>query len=297
MSRIFDALRRAGAEQSGLQYPDTMSVANEVLEPQEGEQAEAGAERSVTSQSSQPITPTISPEVQPDFPPVQAVIPPDGRAVFWTDPTGFAFEKFRFLNVRLREMRQIRPLKRLLITSSIPEEGKSLVSANITGALARKKDRVLLIDGDMRRPTLASALGIGRLEGLAEWLQGNSQLPSNIYHLREQGFWFMPAGSPPERPLELMQSGRLNLLMKQLSEIFDWVVIDSPPVLPLADTSVWMRISDGVLLVARQGTSERKQIERSLEMLNKEQLLGVVMNGSTSTDPKNYYQRYVKGPK
>src|SRR5581483_2943129 len=229
--------------------------------------------------------------------PVQAVIPPDGRAVFWTDPTGFAFEKFRFLNVRLREMRQIRPLKRLLITSSIPEEGKSLVSANITGALARKKDRVLLIDGDMRRPTLASALGIGRLEGLAEWLQGNSQLPSNIYHLREQGFWFMPAGSPPERPLELMQSGRLNLLMKQLSEIFDWVVIDSPPVLPLADTSVWMRISDGVLLVARQGTSERKQIERSLEMLNKEQLLGVVMNGSTSTDPKNYYQRYVKGPK
>jgi capsular exopolysaccharide synthesis family protein len=294
MSRIFDALRRAGMEQSGLQYPDTMSVVNEVLET--GPQVGTAVEPSTGLLEPQlQLTPSTLPlEAELDFPELEADIPADSRLVFWTQPSGLAFEKFRFLNVRLRELRQTRQLKRLLITSSIPEEGKTMVSANLTGALARKKGRVLLIDGDMRRPALASRFGLGPVEGLAEWLLGSSQKPGNIYHLKKQGFWFMPAGAPPERPLELMQSGRLHLLLNQLSDAFDWVVIDSPPLLPLADTSVWMRFSDGVLLVARQGISERSQLERSLEVLKKEQLLGLVMNSANSTDEKNYYQRYGK---
>ena len=189
-------------------------------------------------------------------------------------------------------MRQSRPLKKVLVTSTIPEEGKSLVSANLAGVLARRKERVLLIEGDLRRPTLADQLGLGRLAGLAAWLQGGLQTPSNIYHLGDPGFWIMPAGDPPANPLELMQSGRLSILMSQLANLFDWIIVDSPPLLPLADTTVWARLTDGTLLVTREGRTEKGPLQRGLEMIRKSDLLGVVLNGCTETDHDSYYQRY-----
>jgi Mrp family chromosome partitioning ATPase len=79
-------------------------------------------------------------------------------------------------------------------------------------------------------------------------------------------------------------------LMKQLASLVDWIIVDSPPLLPLADTTVWARMTDGVLLVAREGMSEKTQLERGLEILKKSDLLGVVLNGCS--DHRNYYQRY-----
>jgi Mrp family chromosome partitioning ATPase len=81
-------------------------------------------------------------------------------------------------------------------------------------------------------------------------------------------------------------------LLDQLSACFDWIIIDSPPILPLADTSVWTRIADGVLLVTREGTTQKRQLQRGLEALNQSKLLGVVFNSSTNADHSNYYQRY-----
>ena len=89
-----------------------------------------------------------------------------------------------------------------------------------------------------------------------------------------------------------MQSGRLSELLNQLTPQFDWIVIDSPPVLPLADTSVWTRLVDGVFLVAREGKTEKKQLQRGLEALDQSKLLGVILNSCTNTDHTNYYQRY-----
>ena len=228
----------------------------------------------------------------PEFPSLAVSVAPSSRLVFLTQPESLAAEKFRFLGVRLRQMRQNRPLKKVLVTSTIPEEGKSLVSANLAGVLARRKERVLLIEGDLRRPTLADQLGLGRLAGLAAWLQGGLQTPSNIYHLGDPGFWIMPAGEPPANPLELMQSGRLSILMSQLANLFDWIIVDSPPLLPLADTTVWARLTDGTLLVTREGRTEKGPLQRGLEMIRKSDLLGVVLNGCTETDHDSYYQRY-----
>jgi capsular exopolysaccharide synthesis family protein len=211
--------------------------------------------------------------------------------VYFTEPDSLAAEKFRFLGVRLRQLQQGRTLKKVLVTSTIPEEGKSLVSANLAGVLAQRKQKVLLIEGDMRRPTLAQQFGLGRLGGLAEWLQSGLHAPSNIYRLGTPGFWLMPAGDPPANPLELMQSGRLSLLMGQLANVFDWIIVDSPPLLPLADTTVWARLTDGTLLVAREGRTEKATLLRGLEILKKSDLLGVVLNGCSQSD-KNYYQRY-----
>jgi len=301
MSRIFDALQRSGTEQSGIEYPDMVSVATEVFEAPRrqvsADQAVADPVQALPEPA--PLAPMTDvaaaervSEAPAEFPSLAVSVGPSSRLVFFSEPDSLAAEKFRFLGVRLRQLQQNRPLKRVLITSTIPEEGKSLVSANLAGVLAKRKQKVLLIEGDMRRPTLAQQFGLGRLAGLAEWLQGGLQTPSNIYQLGGPGFWLMPAGDPPANPLELMQSGRLSQLMGQLSNLFDWIIVDSPPLLPLADTTVWARLTDGTLLVAREGRTEKKQLQRGLEALKKSDLLGVVLNGCSRSDHENYYQRY-----
>jgi len=303
MSRIFDALQRSGTERSGVEYPDMVSVATEVFEAQPDPVLTDQTIRE--SVSPVPVSLLETPkdkdykekaEEEPrgpeEFPSLETSLSPSSRMVFLTDPDSLAAEKFRFLGVRLRQLRQNRTLKKVLVTSTIPEEGKSLVSANLAGVLARRKERVLLLEGDLRRPTLTQQFGLGRLIGLGEWLQSSRRIVSNIFYFRNLGFWFLPAGVPLDNPLELMQSGKLLELMTELSNLFDWVIVDSPPLLPLADTTVWARVTDGVLLVTREGKTERGPLQRGLEVLKSSELLGVVLNSSMNPDQNSYYHRY-----
>jgi Mrp family chromosome partitioning ATPase len=212
MSRIFDALQRSGLEQTGVEYPDMMAVATEVFEAPQGQtsanQATAGApvidEQAALAEMAEATVPERATDAPAEFPSLEVCVTPASRFVFVTEPDSLAAEKFRFLGVRLRQIRHSRSLKKVLVTSTIPQEGKSLVSANLAGVLARRKEKVLLIEGDLRRPVLAQQFGLGRLAGLAEWLQSGLQTASNIYHLRGPGFWIMPAGDPPLNALELM---------------------------------------------------------------------------------------------
>jgi len=219
-------------------------------------------------------------------------IPEESHLVSVGKEESLGAEKFRFLAVRLRQLRQSRPLKKVLITSTIPQEGKSMVAANLACTLARRKrQRTLLLEGDLRRPTIASEFGLGRIPGLCEWLSGQTK-GINLYRLESLGLWVLPAGAAPQNPLELMQSGKLSSLMDQLEASFDWIVIDSPPVLPLADASMWSRLADGILLVTRRGVTEKKQLQRGLASLDTKKLLGALVNGSTDVAHSDYYQRY-----
>ena len=221
-------------------------------------------------------------QVQCPFQSANVLVSSRSKLVCVTDEESLAAEKFRFLGVRLRHLQQKRPLKRLLITSSMPEEGKSTVAANLACALAtRQQQKMLLLEGDLRRPTLAQQFGLGKLPGLSELLEGEPSPTMNIYRLESLGFWILPAGSPPATLWTLCSQRRLPMLMDQLSSWFDWIVIDSPPVLPLADTSVWMRLADAILLVTRPGRTAKRQLQRSLEMVEQPKLLGAVVNGST----------------
>lgn len=289
MSKIFEALQRSEEDRFGTSFPES-SLATDLL--RRAEQNSAG-----------PVAPEIGspevglPEVAPteftDSGNIPITVFPGSRLVCLSDTESLAAEKFRFLSVRLRQIQQSRPLKKILITSTIPEEGKSMVSSNLAAVLARRKQqRTLLLEGDLRRPVLGSRFGLGKLAGLTEWLQGPPKPMTSIYHLEGAGFWFLPAGHPAENPLELMQSGRLSTLIEQLTASFDWIIIDSPPVLPLADTSLWVRLADGVLLVAREGITRKRQLKRGLEALDQTKLLGMVLNSSTNSDHENYYQRY-----
>jgi capsular exopolysaccharide synthesis family protein len=309
MSRLFDALQRSATEQSGNEYPDMLSMISALEFPAEqDEQAEPAIERvqlvaDRVQQTAAPRQETAAPRDEwtdniptdntpLDFPSRDIFITPASRLVVLTEPDSLAAEKFRFLGVRLRHLRQNRQLKKILVTSSIPEEGKSLVSANLAGVLARRKQRVLLIEGDLRRPVLVQQFGLRGLTGLGEWLRSSQQKVSNIYYLPRLNFWLLPAGHPPENPLELMQSGRLAELMRQLESLFDWIIVDSPPLLPLADTSVWGRLTDGTLLVAREGKTEKTALQEGVEILKKSDLLGIVLNSCTNLNHRSYYHYY-----
>jgi protein-tyrosine kinase len=220
---------------------------------------------------------------------------PESRVVAITDPSSVAAEKFRVLAVRLRNLRQRRELKRVLITSAVPDEGKSVVAVNLASTLARYKQlRILLVEGDIRRPRIRTSLGLPAMRGLSEWLRSDMPASEVIYEVNPPGlkFWLLPAGEPLAEPLEHMQSGRLAALMDNLGESFDWVVIDSTPILPVADTSFWARLSHGILMVVREGKTEKRQLKKALEAMEGSPLLGVVLNSCTNTEHKSYYTYY-----
>src|SRR5882672_12665229 len=223
MSRIFDALKRSEAERwSGdpLQLPETVT---ELLQAAEGRR---GLPRE-TDASSTPMG-LFAPGASPILRPAPA---PDARLVCLTDPGSLGAEKFRVLGLRLRNLRDQRKLKRIVVTGTAPEEGKSLIASNLALNQSRSKIlKTLLVDGDFRRPTVAKRFGVGTLlPGLSECLRGERQLSEVVYKLEGSGLYLLPAGMAPENPLELMQSGRLPEYLDQLGTAFDWIIIDTPP--------------------------------------------------------------------
>jgi capsular exopolysaccharide synthesis family protein len=317
MSNIFDALQRAEAERSGVELDD-FSLANELLRIAESEASTPATEPA--RPEAMPVPETRPAEVEPtirvpetvlaetpvvsagyptrvnvfdQFESLPVVMLPNSKLVTVTEKDSLAAEKFRFLAVRLRQLQQSRLLKRVLITSTIPEEGKTMVSANLACTLARRRQqKTLLLEGDLRRPTLSRQFGLGRIPGLSEYLQGETDITKNIYRLDALGLWILPAGRAPQNPLELMQAGKLTPLMERLTTWFDWIVIDSPPVLPLGDTSVWAKVADGILLVARQGKTEKHHLQRGIGALDQSKLLGALINSSMNLARSNYYYRY-----
>src|SRR5258705_7759926 len=284
MSRIFDALKRSEAERwSGdpLQLPETVTELLQAAEGRRGLPPETDA--------SSPPMGLFAPGASPILRPAPA---PDARLVCLTDPGSLGAEKFRVLGLRLRHLRDQRKLKRIVVTGTAPEEGKSLIASNLALNQARSKVlKTLLIDGDFRRPTVAKRFGVGTLlPGLSECLRGERQLSEVVYKMEGTGLHLLPAGLAPENPLDLMQSGRLPEYLDQLGTVFDWIIIDTPPLFPLADTTFWMKMSDGVLFVVREGVTERKTLHRAVETLDRATLLGMVVNScSTGGEHKYYY--------
>ena len=297
MSQIFDALQRSEAERSGTDLAG-LSGAADLLEVTERQVVQFATASDRPPENKRPTendhqTWNVSVDQFSQFQPVRVLVPPQSKLVCITEEQSLAAEKFRFLGVRLRHLQQKHPLKHVLVTSSMPEEGKSTVAANLACTLARRQQqKTLLLEGDLRRPSLAQQFGLGKIPGLSELLEGEHGPTMNIYQLESLGFWILLAGSPPRNPLELMQSGKLSLLMDQLAGWFDWIVIDSPPVLPLADTSVWMRLADAVLLVTRPGKTAKRELQRALDAVEQPKLLGALLNGSREATRGDYYHYY-----
>jgi capsular exopolysaccharide synthesis family protein len=213
------------------------------------------------------------------------------RLVALTDPTSLGAEKFRSLATRLENLRRERELKSLQITSSIVNEGKTLVSANLAITLAKEcAAKVLLVEGDLRRPALSSQLGLTELTGLRQWWDGQDLgMAQFVYRLNQWPLFFLAAGGPWEQPSHFLQSGRFAEAFLSLTSGFDWILVDSTPMSPTADANLWSRLVDGTLLVVREGVAPVKALKKGLQALDNPKLVGIVLNEASDID-RTYYE-------
>jgi protein-tyrosine kinase len=188
-------------------------------------------------------------------------------------------EELRSLRSRLYQVRQERALKSLLITSALPGEGRSFVAANLAQVLALQAGcRVLLIDADLRNPSLHSMFGTSRDLGFSEYLLQEMEEFSVMQRGEAEGLFLIPAGRRAEGPTELVGNGRLRALLGRVEPLFDWIIIDSPAAVPVSDACLLADCCDGVLLVVRSNFTPSDIVLKARERFRQESLVGVVLN-------------------
>jgi capsular exopolysaccharide synthesis family protein len=199
-------------------------------------------------------------------------------------------EEFRSLRSRLYLMHKVRPAQKILVTSPLPQEGKSFVATNLARVFAKQADsRVLLIDSDLRRSALHDLLGAPSVPGLAEYLAGGFDLTSVIQRGPAGNLFFIPGGAHPANPSELLGNGRFEDLIKRSIPVFDWIIVDSPPVIPVSDARLLAGFCDGVLMLVNAGTTPFDLAQKACGEFTKNQLLGVILN---RVEPGQHYGSY-----
>jgi protein-tyrosine kinase len=199
-------------------------------------------------------------------------------------------ERFRTLRSRLSQSRDTRPLKKVLITSSVPAEGKSFIASNLAQSFVQQADRrVLLIDADLRAPRLHTAFGTESKPGLTEYLRGEADEYQIIQQGGDANLCFIAYGSESTDPSELLSHERMRRLLDFVSPAFDWILLDSPPVLPVHDASILADLCDGVLFVVRAGATDSVLAEKAVAEFRQKNLLGVVLNGTDRGDSYGGY--------
>lgn len=189
-------------------------------------------------------------------------------------------EAFRLLRTNLQFLNLDTRPRSLVITSALPGEGKTSTATNLAIALAQAGRRVLLVDGDLRRPKVAGLLGLERSVGLTTVLVGRSELQESIQKHTASGIYFLASGPVPPNPTEVLQSHAAQSLFDRLNQMFDMVVIDAPPLLPVSDAAIMGRDVDGVILVVRHGKTSREQLKQARLRLAQvdANLFGVAVN-------------------
>jgi protein-tyrosine kinase len=218
---------------------------------------------------------------------------------------GPAVEQFRSLRSRIFELRDISPLKTILVSSGVPQEGKSFISTNLALSLARHKNsKVLLIDGDMRRYTLHQILGCESHPGLADYLAGKASVLDVMQRPELSqtaiagttpilpNLTFIAGGNGGDKAADLSGSPRFGELIRLVAPHFDWIIVDSSPVLPVSDAVNLARWCDGVLLVARGGVTKFPVAQRAQSELKASNILGFVLNAVQETPEVGGYYGY-----
>jgi protein-tyrosine kinase len=228
---------------------------------------------------------------------VLATPSPESHLVAWTDPNSLGAEKFRALATRFDHLRNQRELKSFQVTSSVINEGKSLVAGNIAVTLAKYSgSKTLLVEGDLHRPTLANLFGLSELRGLNHWrFSGEPELGKFVHRLNGIPLWFLPAGDPCDQPSNMLRSERFQKAFHHLASQFEWIVVDSTPMLPIVDVNLWSRLLDGTLLVVREGVAPVKALKRGLQALDHPKLIGVVVNEAREINQVSYAGQYYGG--
>jgi capsular exopolysaccharide synthesis family protein len=192
----------------------------------------------------------------------------------------------------------------IIVTSAIPGEGKSTVATNLALAFgAEAGGKALLVDADMRRPTIDTWLQPAPALGLSEVLAQRAKLDHALLSLEQSALMVLPAGSSPDDPLTLLESEMSKELFSELRRRFDWIVVDTPPIVPFSDADAVGGLSDGILMVVRKETTPASLYLEGIAAATSTQVLGVVFNDVTrgltvsSSYYSEYYSSYAREPK
>jgi protein-tyrosine kinase len=293
MSRIREALAKAATEKAKLvateTAPDLADIVAEVRRP------------AAIAKPPEPEVPEVKREVPEERTDLRSLtfeeIERKCTRPTWTlDPHTNVFapdankkmgaERFRTLRSRIYQIAETRLLKRVMVTSSVPSEGKSFVAANLAQSMVHHQNRrVLLIDGDLRKPSLHKILSAPRTPGLTNYLRGNADEFAVIQKGLQGNLFFIPAGDEVSTPSELLLSARMKKLMDFAAEAFDWVILDSPPALPVHDPSMLANLCDGVLFVVRAASTDVEMAVKASAEFRNRNLLGVVFNHAETGKP------------
>lgn len=298
MSRIHDALKKAAEERASRSpsssFQELVDVAEEIRQ-----QVPPMRDNSPTTVTTPARNSSLHPLLRYEELLKQCAHPKwnlDPRfSVFENEETKkSAAERFRTLRSRLYQIAGTHNLKRILVTSSLPAEGKTFVAANLAQSIVRQPDRrVLLIDADLRASSLHQTLGAPKTPGLADYLRGKADEYSIIQNAVEENLCLIPAGNEVANPSELLLSERMTKLLELVTPIFEWVILDSPPALPVHDASMMADMCDGILFVVRAGVTSFETAEKAVLEFRNKKMLGVVLNRveeDPSYDP--YYYGY-----
>jgi capsular exopolysaccharide synthesis family protein len=207
------------------------------------------------------------------------------------NPSSFISEQFKTLKVRIRQDHQ-NPPRVLTISSPEQRDGKSLVSANFALALAMDAGRrTVLVDCDLRSPSLDKYLGVVPEPGLIQHLS-NGRFHAHCCMRRIGNLYFMTSGGISESPTEMLSLRKMKELIESLRKDFDTVILDAPPYSPIADAQIVSGLSDAVIMVIRSGKTSKSSIEQAFKVIDKKKLLGVVFNDVEPTLLNSYYHRY-----
>lgn len=295
MSRIHEALKRAEEERAAqghhadaLPALQPMDIGSEISDP-------------LSTASMPPMTGAAAPGFGNAFTfdmlmarSQRANWNPDQKTMLFFNPQEQAYgtEQFRTLRSRLYQIREKQPLKKVLISSALPKEGKSFVAANLAQAMVRQHGRrALLIDADLRGARLHQALGATSTPGLAEYLLGEQDEFAVMQRGPMENLFFIPAGRLVSNPAELVANGRFKFLLNRVEALFDWIIIDSPPAIPVSDPSLLANYCDGVLMVVRSNATPFDAARKARQEFADKTLIGVVLNG-VDVDKSSYSNYY-----
>lgn len=215
------------------------------------------------------------------------------RLILLTDPQTPECEQFRTLRTELFHASAKKQTQVVTVTSAVGGEGKTSTVLNLAFAIAQSKEkRVLVVDGDLRRPNIALYLGIRPTVGFTEILNGENDIFSSIFRLEGQDLYVLPVSRESNHPTELLSSERLETMLAQVREYFDFILIDSPPIMPFADSRLLANHSDAVIMVVRAGMATYDTVERAIDSLPQGRVLGIVLNGAEHKQEAGYYDNY-----
>ncbi len=315
MSRVYDALRRAADEHNGgrgttLELPADTDFANESF-PAEVAQArriDAVEDRPVASPRAVPAPAAVTiadPAVAPEPASIRGEVPEsfdriavryEGKTVMEAEVAPQTKEQYRRLAAGLHHAQAQHGTRVVMVTSALVGEGKTLTASNLALTLSQSYQKeVLLIDADLRRPSLQAVFGIRSGAGLSEGLTSAAERAVPVNQVSER-LGILQAGRPTSDPIAAITSERMRRLINEARKQFDWIIIDTPPVALLTDANLMAAMTDGALIVVKAGQTPYELVERAVEAVGRERALGIVLNhAERPLQGTGYYDYYYGG--